>query len=121
MKLKTILHDQILVQHLDSKPVSASIYIPETASSQRVGLVEARVVQVGNEFKYKDDVKVGDKVLVPVHFGTRMLCLQDELIDPLYIMYDGEDVMAIVEDQHKDEHEDKFRHGFIKRSYPALR
>lgn len=47
----------------------------------------AKVLHVGTKFRFKDDVKVGDTVWVPVNFGTT---LNQDL--PLRRVFDGEDV-----------------------------
>ena len=87
--INRLLKDVIGVKHI-SKPITSSIlHVPETVSQNSIANVEAVVVLIGEKFRFKDDVKIGSIVLVPNHFGTRM---ENDLI-----IYDGEDILAIVE------------------------
>lgn len=97
--------DTVLVRHLSKSIKSSTIIIPDTVRT-RPELVEAEVIAFGNvpmqrrkNPKHKDkkyfvcdDLKVGDTVLVPEHLGTRGAFPTY----PSFIIYDGEDVTAIV-------------------------
>lgn len=76
----------VIVKHLDSKPQSSLLEIPETASGTRIGPVKATVVGIGTKSEHRHDLLPGYTVLVPFHLGTR---IQDGLI-----IYDDEDVLA---------------------------
>jgi co-chaperonin GroES (HSP10) len=66
-----LLKDQIAAEFLADHGTifSKRIIIPD---NHRVGIyaVPARVVHIGSKFRYADEVKVGDIVYVPSHFGN---------------------------------------------------
>lgn len=108
-----LLGDVVLVQHLQKNIQSSVLHIPETVRSKAGGIV-AQVIDYGfvpherrkhgkhkNKKFFVGDVlasyehESGDLplVVVPEHFGTRGLFPEY----PEFILYDGEDVLAIVE------------------------
>ena len=88
-----VLGDVIVVEHLEPYE-SSLIHIPDAKDNPSVGLIKARVLHVGQHFRHKDDVKPNDIVLVPSQFGTRLP--QKHWQSKLPIVYDGEDVYALV-------------------------
>lgn len=52
--------------------------------------VRGKIVAMGNKFRFKDDVKIGDVVFVSEKFGTRRI-----INDKPVRVYDGEDILAI--------------------------
>lgn len=93
MKLIQILKDVVVVEHL-LKPKSTTLHIPETADKHTTGLVEARVVYLGSKCSIKDEIKIGDTVLVPYHFGDRLV-----VDDKKLVVYNTEDVAAVITEE----------------------
>lgn len=98
-----ILGDIVIVEHIKDNWDSRLIWIPN-AVKNRFGGICAKVIALGfvpphrrKKKKYypQDELKVGDVVVVPEHFGTRGRACKI-LNNENAIIYDGEDVLAIV-------------------------
>lgn len=110
--LKRLIGDVVLVQHIEKSIESDTLIIPDNIS-QKAGAVIARVIEWGivpferrnigrnkdKKFFVCDELEFRTfreyiKVIVPTHLGTRNL-FKDY---PDYILYDGEDILAIIEE-----------------------
>jgi co-chaperonin GroES (HSP10) len=90
-QIKTLLKDVVLVELLDQPSQTPSgLFLPETAQPQSTG-IQARIMEMGSKFRFKNEVSIGDIIIVPKYFGNA-LDKDNEKIR----MFDGEDVQAIV-------------------------
>ena len=88
--------DTVAVIHKDGYK-SDVLVIPEAARAEtRATPVRALVIEIGNKFRFKDDVGIGHTIIVPQHLGTRLPSKYNTQSKTL-IIYDGEDVLAIEE------------------------
>jgi len=86
-----LLKDVVAVKILQKPLQSSIIELPETMDRNYIACVQARVVELGSKFRYRNIVKEDDTVLVPNHLGNRHIINGEELV-----FYDGEDVIAMI-------------------------
>ena len=89
---KQWLRDVVLVRFPDNGYKGETLVLP-TGIKHATRVVEAEVVAVGTKFRHKDDIKVGDKILVDSYLGNRRTF--DDLGE--VCTFDGEDIIAKIE------------------------
>lgn len=91
--IKTLLKDTILLD-VHQEKLHSSIIITLDGMQQSFGsAAKATVLRVGSKFRHKDDISIGDLVLVPSQFGTKVNSLIPSLHEDVRI-FDGEDILA---------------------------
>lgn len=85
------LKDVVVVRFPDNGYQGEILVLP-AGIKHATRVVEAEVITLGSKFRYKDDIKKGDRILVDSYLGTRRTF--DDLGD--VCVYDGEDVIAKV-------------------------
>lgn len=85
------LGDVVIVEHIGKNIESSILYIPDDAKS-KAGGIRARVIAIGEKFPFRDELSIGDVVIVPEQLGSRGRVPEI----PQAIVYDGEDVLAKV-------------------------
>jgi len=85
------LKDVVVVQFHDNGYKGDLLVLPKDIKhSEKIGT--ATIVAMGNKFRFKDDVAVGDVLYVDTWLGTRRKF--DKVGD--VVVYDGEDIIGVV-------------------------
>lgn len=89
--LKYLLKDTLIARFQPfDKVTSHFIHLPQNVT-QPIQAWPAHVLAIGTKFRYKDEIKVGDTVYLPIQFGS---IIDDN--DDRKRIFDGEDVLAVV-------------------------
>ena len=94
------LGDVLIVEHIE-KPMQHNglIQLPESVQEHVHCIpVRAKIISIGSKFRHRSDILPGDIVVVPFHLGTRLPREDVSKSSPQYIVYDGEDVLAKIEE-----------------------
>lgn len=90
MKLpKLWLRDVVLVQFTDNSYHGPLVLPVGIKHYERIGT--ATIVAIGSKFRYKDDIKIGDRVYVDTYLGNRRSFDGKE-----FVTFDGEDILGVV-------------------------
>mgnify|MGYP007100113774 CR=1 FL=1 len=86
---KLWLKDVVVVQFADNGYKGDLLVLPrDIKHHEKIGT--ATIVAMGNKFRFKDEVSVGDMLYVDTWLGTRRHFEKD------VVVYDGEDIFGVV-------------------------
>ena len=93
MKIKKLIGDKIVATLLEDQFPCNLIIVPEIANPTSNGL-KARVLFVGSSFRFKNEIDVGDVVIVKKYIGDPLTKFDDKTR-----VFHGEDVIAVCQFQ----------------------